>query len=255
MTVDAGRELRLTLAHTRFQVLETVRIPIAVIGNMVFPALALSFFVLPQREIAGDTQLATQAVAQFALFAVMSTCIFTYGVGVAEDRAQPFDAYIRTLPAGPVPRLGGRLLSGGLFSLIALVPLLVLGAVATEAAPSAGQLIGGIGMVLLAGTPFLFAGLAIGYALSVKAALPIAQVILFPLAFGGGLFLPPEMFPGWLDTFSGFLPTRAGRDLLVHVTTGSGATVFDVVVLVGWTVLVAALAVTAYRRDQGRRFR
>ncbi len=255
MTVDAGRELRLTLVHARYQVLETLRVPIAVIGNLVFPALALSFFVLPQRDVAQDPVLATQAVAQLSLFAVMSACIFTYGVGVAEDRAQPFDAYVRTLPAGPFPRLGGRLLTGGLFSAMALLPLLLIGAVATDAAPSVGQLLGGVVVVLIAGVPFLFAGLAIGYSMSVKAALPVAQVVLFPLAFAGGLFLPPAMFPAWLDTVSGLLPTRAGRDVLVHVTTGSGATAFDVVMLLAWTVALGALAVLAYRRDEGRRFR
>lgn len=251
----AGQQLRFVLLHARYQVLETVRVPIAMIGNLLFPSLALAFFVLPNQAVAADPVAATQAVGQLALFAVIATCIFTYGVGVAEDRAQPFDAYVRTLPAGPVPRLGGRLLNGGLFSLVSLVPLVIIGATATAADPSLGRLLAGIATVMVGGLPFLFAGLAIGYSLSVKAALPIAQVVLFPLAFAGGLFLPPEMFPAWLDTASGFLPTRAGRDLVVHATTGSGATAFDVVVLVAWTVILAALAVTAYRRDEGRRFR
>lgn len=253
--LSVGRLARLTLVHTRYQLLETLRVPIAVIGNLVFPALALAFFVLPQREVAQDPLAATQAVSQLALFAVISTCVFTYGVGVAEDRAQPFDGYVRTLPAGPVPRLGARLLVGGAFSLLALAPLILIGAFATAAAPSPVQLAGGIVAVLLAALPFLFAGLAIGYALPFKAALPVAQVVLFPLAFLGGLFLPPQMFPGWLDTASGFVPTRAGRDLLVHVTTGSGATAFDAVVLLLWTLVLGALAVMAYRRDEGRRFR
>ena len=41
--------------------------------------------------------------------AVMSACLFTYGIGVAEDRAQPWDPYVRTLPAGPLPRFAGRI--------------------------------------------------------------------------------------------------------------------------------------------------
>ena len=254
-SLSAGRLARLTLVHARYQLLEVLRVPIAVIGNLVFPGLALAFFVLPQRAVAGDPVLATQAVAQLALFAVISTCVFTYGVGVAEDRAQPFDGYVRTLPAGPVPRMGGRLIVGGVFSLLSLVPLVLIGAFFTAAAPSAGRLLGGVVAVLLAALPFLFAGLAIGYALPFKAALPVAQVVLFPLAFVGGLFMPPEIFPRWLDTISGLVPTRAGRDVLIHVTTGSGATAFDVVVLVLWTVVLATLAVVAYRRDEGRRFR
>ena len=44
----------LAVVHARFQFLETVRIPIAVIGNLLFPSLALLFFVIPQRAVADD---------------------------------------------------------------------------------------------------------------------------------------------------------------------------------------------------------
>lgn len=245
----------LTWLHARYQMLETVRVPIAVLGMLLFPALALSFFVLPQAGVAQSPEAATAAVSQLALFAVMSTFTFTYGAGVAEDRALPFDAYVRTLPAGPVPRLGGRLVSGTVFGLASLVPLVLLGWFFTAADPGAGRLLLGVVTVLLAAVPFLFAGLAIGYGLSTKAALAVAQVVLFPMAFAGGLFLPPEMFPGWLDTLSGFLPSRAGRDVVVQAVLGEGATGLDYAVLAAWVVALGALAVWTYRRDEGRRFR
>jgi YidC/Oxa1 family membrane protein insertase len=81
------------------------------------------------------------------------------------------------------------------------------------------------------------------------------MLYVFPLAFAGGLFLPPEAFPSWLDAFSQATPTRAGRDLLVQALTGQPAYGLAWVVLLGWTALFAALAVWAYRRDEGRRFR
>lgn len=86
------------------------------------------------------------------------------------------------------------------------------------------------------------------------AALAVAQVLLLPLAFGGGLFLPPEAFPSWLDAVSRVLPTRAGRDLLVGATTGADVGLTTLLVLAGWTVVAFALAGWAYRRDEGRRF-
>jgi ABC-2 type transport system permease protein len=106
-----------------------------------------------------------------------------------------------------------------------------------------------------AGLPFLGLGLAIGYRLSSKAALAVANVLLLPLAFGGGLFLPPQLFPGWLDTASTFLPSRAGRDLLVGTVTGDTIPMLSIAVLLAWTALALGLAVLAYRRDEGQRFR
>ncbi len=247
--------MQLALVHARFQFLETVRIPIAVIGNTVFPALVLLFFVVPIPEVRGDPVAATSAVAQLAVFAVMSTCLFTFGVGVAEDRALPWDGYVRTLPAGPTPRLAGRLLNGLVFALLGLLPVIAVAVLFTAATVTADQFAAGLGVLVAGALPFLFAGLAIGYTMPVKAALAVAQLLLFPLAFAGGLFLPPDTFPGWLDGLSRLLPTRGSRDLLVTVLTGTPPSTAAVTMLAVWTVLLAALAVWAYQRDEGRRFR
>jgi ABC-2 type transport system permease protein len=246
--------LRLTALHSRYQFTETVRIPIAVIGTALFPAISMLFFVVPQ-PFAQDMEAATAATSQLALFAVMSVCLFTYGVGVAEDRALPWDGYLRTLPVGPGPRLTGRLVNGLAFALLGLVPLVLIAWLLTAATLPVG-LLGLTALALLvAALPLFCMGIAIGYALSTKAALAVAQSLLLPLAFGGGLFLPPEVFPRWLDAISTWLPTRAGRDLVVTATTGADLPPTTWLVLLGWTLLTGMLAVWAYRRDEGRRFR
>ena len=247
--------LHLAWLHTRFQLLETVRVPIAVIGNLLFPGVALLFFVVPQPAVAGEPLVAVAAVAQLGTFAVMSACLFSLGAGVAEDRARAFDPYLRTLPAGAGPRLTGRIVTGVMFCLAAQVPVIAIAVLLTEASTSPWRLLGGIGLVPLIAVPFLLLGLAIGYAMTAKAALAVVQAVLFPLAFAGGLFLPPEAFPGWLDAVSHALPSRAARDLAVQVTTGYGPSASALPVLLGWTVVFAVLAVLAYRRDEGRRFR
>ncbi|MFV2144169.1 ABC transporter permease [Isoptericola sp. G70] len=247
--------VRLTWLHLKFQFLETVRIPMAVIGNALFPALAMVFFVVPQQEVAGNPAFATMAVGGLAMFAVCSASLFTYGLGVAEDRALPFDPFMRSLPAGPGPRMVARVGNGAVFALFGLVPLIVVAWLFTSAAVTPTELAAGIGMILLTSVPFVLLGMAVGYSLTAKAALPVVQVILFPLAFAGGLFLPPMMFPAWLDTLSQLTPTRAGRDLLVEALTGQEANPWAWPVLIGWTVVFAMLAVWAYRRDEGRRFR
>ena len=84
----------------------------------------------------------------------------------------------------------------------------------------------------------------------------MVQATLFPLAFAGGLFLPPEAFPAWLDALSqaaavagGPRPGRAGGDRRTPAYARARCWCCS-----AWTVLFAALAVTAYRRDEGRRF-
>ncbi|WP_405150858.1 ABC transporter permease [Sphaerisporangium sp. NBC_01403] len=244
--------MSLVLTHVKFQFLETIRIPVAVVGNAFFPAAAMLFFVVP---FAGDDPVAaTFATGSMATFAVMSSCLFTYGVGVSEDRAQPWDPYLRTLPAGPWPRFAGRMLTGLAFMGMALVPVVLIAALLTEATVSPLGLLLGLGALVVAALPFTFLGLLIGYALPSKAALAVAQILFFPLAFGGGLLTAPGQAPGFIEAIAPFLPTRGSVELVWAATGGFTPRVTSLVSLAVWTAVAGVLAAWAYRRDEGRRF-
>src|SRR5690606_26558506 len=120
------------------------------------------------------------------------------------------DPYVRTLPAGPAPRLLGRVLNGAFFALLGLVPLVLIGWLFTEATVTPRQGLTALLVIIGVALPFLALGLGIGFSTSAKAAIAVVQVVLFPLAFAGGLFMPPEVFPAWLDGISQALPSRAG---------------------------------------------
>lgn len=79
--------MSLVLVHARYRILETTRVPIALIGTVAFPALFMLLFVVSNRTVAGDPVFATMATAQMSFFAVVSAYAFNLGAGVAEDRA------------------------------------------------------------------------------------------------------------------------------------------------------------------------
>ncbi|MEO8528752.1 MAG: ABC transporter permease, partial [Pseudolysinimonas sp.] len=82
--------------HTKYALIETVRVPIALIGTFVFPALSLLFFVVPQSQVADNPVWATQAVISLTVFAVMANLLFSFGLGVSGDRETPWYPYLRT---------------------------------------------------------------------------------------------------------------------------------------------------------------
>ncbi|MFC4585889.1 ABC transporter permease [Sphaerisporangium corydalis] len=240
------------LTHVKYQLLETIRVPVAMIGNIFFPSASMLFFVVP---FAGDDPGAsTYATGSMMTFAVMSSCLFTYGVGVSEDRAQPWDPYLRTLPAGPVPRFAGRLVTGLALMGLALLPVLLIAVLLTEATTTPLGLLLGFAALFAGAVPFTFLGLLIGYSLPSKAAIAVAQITFFPLAFGGGLITPPGSTPAFIEAIAPYLPTRGAVELVWAATTGFTPQVTSLVMLAVWTVVTGAFAVWAYRRDEGRRF-
>ncbi|QGN50499.1 ABC transporter permease [Micromonospora sp. WMMC415] len=245
--------MQLTLVHTRYQLLETLRIPIAVIGSAFFPAASMLFFVVP--FAGGDPVVATYATASMVTFAVMSANIFQYGIGVAEDRQQPWDPYMRTLPAGAFPRFAGRILAGLAMTFLSLIPVVVIAAVLTEARITPLAFLAALGTVLVISVPFTLMGLAIGYSLPSKAAIAVAQIVFFSFAFGGGLFFGgPEQTPSFIETVGPYLPTRGAVELMWGAVGEYSARPISIVMLVVWIVVLAGIAVWAFRRDEGRRF-
>ncbi|KAB2339983.1 ABC transporter permease [Actinomadura rudentiformis] len=244
--------MHLVATHAKYQFLETARIPIAVIGNVFFPVAVMVFFVVPFTR--DDPAEATQAAASVVTFALMMSFLFQYGVGVAEDRAQPWDAYTRTLPAGPWPRFAGRILCGFAFMAMSLLSVVIVAAVATPATLSPGELAATLGALVVAAVPFVLLGLAIGYSLPGKAALALTQIVFFPLAFGGGLLGPPGEAPEFVETVAPYLPTRGAVELVWAAVGDYRINPTAMVMLGVWIAATGALAVWAYRRDEGRRF-
>lgn len=242
----------LVLTHARFQLIETFRIPIAVIGSSFWPAASMLAFVVP---FAGDDPAtATYATASMVTFAVMSTNLFQYGVGVAEDRAQPWDPYVRTLPAGAAPRFAGRILAGLCLMLFSLLPVVLIAALLTEATLTPAAFLAAAGITALISVPFILMGLAIGYSLPQKAAIVVAQVLFFPLAFGGGLMTAPGGAPGFVENVAPYLPTGGAVRLMWAAVGDYPVNPGSIASLAAWTAALTGVAVWAYRRDEGRRF-
>ena len=61
----------LALTHARFQLIETVRIPMALIGSAFFPAASMIFFVVP--FVGSDRTYSTYATASMVTFVVMTS--------------------------------------------------------------------------------------------------------------------------------------------------------------------------------------
>lgn len=247
--------LGLAATYTRYNLIETARVPIAVIGTLVFPTLAFCLFVLPQRIVTDDPGLATAAVSSMVVFAFMSASLFSIGLDLAEQRSKPWWPYLRTLPGAPSARIAGLVAATLVLSLAAMVPLLVVGALFTSAAVGPAALLAAIGLVVVTALPSALFGVVIGTTAGPKAAIAVTQVAMFLLAFGGGLFLPPQMFPSWLDAASQALWVRQAREIVVATALGETPALGNVVGLAAWTLVLGALAVWLFRRDEGRRYR
>lgn len=122
------------------------------------------------------------------------------------------------------------------------------------------QVIGSYWLILLiailGGVMFLGLGFTIsGIAKTVDAVPAIANLIVFPMLFLGGVFFPTDAMPVWLQRVVTYLPlsyfSHALRDVMANGAS-IGAVTHDLYWMLGWSVVLVSLAMLTFRFEERR---
>ena len=243
--------MRVVVAHARAGTLELLRYPAYSLSTLLFPTLLFLLFA-PRSMQEGQT--AELALVGFAAMAVLAVAFFQFGVGIAAERNSPWEAYVRTLPVTMRARLAARVLSALLFAVCSCTLVVVVAIVVTPASLSATQLALLASMLLAGAIPLCLLGIALGYLVPPRAALPVANILFLPVSFLGGLWGGPQHLPAALDRISVLLPTRQWGELM---WASIGARPWQgraALALAAYAVVFALGGAWAYRRDEGERF-
>ncbi|MGH7267286.1 MAG: ABC transporter permease [Candidatus Rokuibacteriota bacterium] len=239
--------MALVWLHLRAALTEILRTPAFLVPTALFPTMLFSFFGLPQVE---TPEAAVFLMTSFAVFGVMGVCFYQFGVGIAEERASPWEAYLRTLPVSPGQRLLVRLLAAMAVGAATVLLLCLTAGLATPARLGPARWLRLLVALVLGGVPFALFGIALGYRLPVKAAVPIANLIHLPLSFLGGLWVPPDQLPGPVAAISPYLPSRLAGELGWAAALGQPWPPAVLGGLAGYTLVAWAACVWAYRRNE-----
>lgn len=247
--------LYLASLHAKFQLLEAFRIPISIVMSLISPTIGLLFFVLPQQSAGAPPSAILKSVLALVIFGVMVNSLFHFAVEISQSRDRPWGSYTRSLPVGQKGIILSYLFSSGVLSLISVIPLIVMAILLTNISMDISYLIIGIALLILTCIPFMLLGIAIGYFSVPKAAVAIVQVLMLVLAFGGGLFIPPETFSEVFNNLSYLLPSRSALEIVswgVNINTS-----FPYKGIIGWgiwTVILLIIIVFKIRNEVDREY-
>jgi len=218
------------------------------VPTVLFPAMLYAFF---GAGLAGSGPAAGYAMASFAVYAVLGVGFYQFGVTVAQDRADPFIRWQSLLPGSAVAAWVARVIAGMGFSALAMGLVLVLGkglggVVLTEGAAWVRL----AGITLLAALPATLMGTALGSLAGARAAVPLANLVFLPLAYLGGLWMPPQFLPDMVAAVSVWTPTRAMGELAWAALDGRALPGRFVAVLAAWTLAAAVVTWLAQARHR-----
>ena len=238
-------------AHTLFQLLKLSRNPAFLAPTLIFPAMLYGFFGASLPPVGIYSQY---AIASFCVYGVMGVSFYQFGVGIAQDRENPFDIWINTLPASSLPKGIAQIISAILFSIISVGLVIGLSMLLAKTALSSVMVVKLIAACIVVAVPASLMGIALGYFTSARAAPAVANLVFLPLAFLGGLWIPPIQMSNTINKISFWSPTRQMGEIAWSAIDGNYPQTSTIALLIAYSVLFAILSFVLIARDKNRRF-
>lgn len=239
----AAVELRLT-ARRGENVLVTLIIPVAVLlffaGTSIVPGIAGHpvDFLLP-----GSIALA-----------IIATGLVNLGIATAYERAY---GVLKRLGGAPLPRwglVGAKVAAVLVLEVVQVVVLIAVAILALAWQPGSGWSPLLLAVAVVLGTvAFAGLGLLLAGTLRAEATLALANGLFLGFLMLGGIVLPVDHLPAFLQPVAAVLPATALADLL-RVALGSGAApgaspAIPALILLAWGVGTSGLAIRWFRWD------
>jgi ABC-2 type transport system permease protein len=186
---------------------------------------------------------------------IVAAGLVNLGIATAFERHY---GVLKRLGAAPLPRggfLAAKLAAILVLELVQLIVICVAAVVAFHWAPGSGWSPALVILALVLGTiTFVSLGLLLAGTLRAEAVLALANGLFLLLLMGGGVILPVDHLPGFLQPIATALPSSALADLLrTGLDSGTAAaassTTTALAILTAWAIGAAVLAARFFRWD------
>lgn len=196
-------------------------------------------------------RLAPYIMVSMATFGAMSG-VFSTGGRIALERGTGWHRQLRLTSLTGGQYVVAKALTGFAVAVPSLVAVFLVAAVKDDVRLSAARWLLTGGAILVSLLPLCALGIFLGYVARSDNLQAVSGGIYSLLALLGGLWVPLETFPTWVQRLAEALPmawtAKAGRAALQGSWIGWHGTA----VLLAWTVVFALLAARAYGRDAQR---
>jgi ABC-2 type transport system permease protein len=256
-TLDVAPIPRMLWAETRAKLLARLRAPAFSVLSIVLPTMffALFFGIFSNQKGVPVSELAKYFLASYATYGVANVMVFNFGIGIANERGQKQDVLQRATPLPPAVAAAAQVIFSLTFALLALVVLFVYAFIVGGVRLSPETWLGFTAKLLIGSFPMMGLGMAIGYSTSANAAPAVTNLIYLPMSFISGIFIPINQLPSAIQGIGKLLPLYHYSQLpLSSVGQNTEDLRTATLWLMGWTVVLFAIALRFYRTDASKKF-
>lgn len=171
---------------------------------------------------------------------------------ITTERSTGWNRQLRVTPLSSTGYLVSKIVAASMIALATIVLLILVAIIVLSARlDPLHWVLAGLG-IWIGVIPFTLIAVAIGQFAKPEFAQPLFMIVFLGMAILGGLWLPLAILPGWVSNVAQIVPSFWLNRLGQMGASGSGGVMIPIIVLVAWTVALAALITWRYRRDAAR---
>ncbi|MER7274313.1 ABC transporter permease [Dactylosporangium sp. NPDC000244] len=239
----------MNLTYLRLEAVRLFRNKRVVIFSTLMPALLV--LIIGGVSVGGDPDAKQYVMVSMALFGAMTAAISSGGT-IAVERGLGWNRTLRLTPLSP----GAYVLNKVLLALLVAVPPVIvtfaIGAAGLHVRLTAAEWVLCFAGAWLSSLPFAALGVVIGYLAKPDSVQQVSALINLTLAAFGGLWVPVSLMPDFLRYIAKLTPSYWTGQVARSPLDGGHIDTQAVIVLLGWTLVLAVIALRRFRVDTAR---
>jgi ABC-2 type transport system permease protein len=244
---------RLYAREAKYEFLSLLRRRSFTLATIGFPVMFyLLFAVATNRGGHGAFQVGKYLLGGYACFGVVGASLFGIGVGLSLERTAGWLDLKRASPMPAPAYLLAKCLSAMAFGAVIASILTVLAITLAGVSLSALEFVKLLSLTVLGAIPFASMGLMLALLVPPNAAPGVVNLVYLPMSFCGGLWMPLEDLPHWLQKLAPALPTYHLAQLLEGVFgyAQPGTVATHSLMLLGFTLCMLGISWIVFQRAE-----
>ncbi|MEH7345500.1 ABC transporter permease [Bacillus sp. JJ1532] len=235
----------------KVEIIRILRNPYFVFWSLLMPILFYAIFTKIFNTGIEDKQVwQAHYLMSMTTFSVMGSAIMTLGIRLVEERTKGWSMFMRITPLSDHAYFAAKMIGQTIIHIFSISIIFIAGAIINGVSLSINEWVIS-GLWILAGSfPFLALGTLVGTMKRVDTASGISNIIYMVLAISGGMWMPIEIMPDFVQKLAKWLPSYNFGNGAWEIVRGNSPDWSNMLILAGYLIVFMLLSGYIRRKQE-----
>jgi ABC-2 type transport system permease protein len=235
----------------KVEIIRILRNPYFVFWSLLMPIVFYIIFTkVFNTNIQNQQEWHAHYLMSMTTFSVMGSAIMTLGIRLVEERTKGWSLFMRITPLSDSAYFAAKMIGQTVIHLFSIAIIFIAGALINGVSLTAIEWVMSGIWILLGSLPFLALGTLVGTMKRVDTASGVSNVIYMILAISGGMWMPMEIMPAFIQKIGVWLPSYNFGNGAWEIIRGNSPEWSNIFLLIGYLFLFMLLSSYIRRKQE-----